>query len=239
MKKASVSMLRDFHELRFLQTSHQPNSIQRFTECTVSKAEETILNALHRARPEFGVISSAQGILNKSTDPTQQTWLVNVLDGAENFMRAIPYFSISIAVRQTKLVEEEIIMGAVYAPAFGEFYLAEKGSGAWSEFLSEGRTRPAETRLRVSESASACTIVLTDDCEIALPQCKSSQIRMLGSSSIALCYLASGRANKCILALEDQSSTAAGTLIALEAGAIITEELFEEKRMLVANVASR
>ena len=200
-KKAGPRMLRDFHELRFLQNSLK--STKNFVKATIEKAEETILPALNKARLEFGLISAMQGIIQKpnptfiaehSLSPIHKYWVVNVLDGGENFTRAIPYFAISIAVKQINSAhDEEVIAGMIYAPALGELYFAEKGNGAWCEFSQEDKAGLSETRLRTSERLTTHPIILLDD---ITDQPNQSSIRLIGSASISLAYLAAGRADR-------------------------------------------
>lgn len=215
VKKASKKILRDFHELRFLQSSKKP--LGKFLKYSISNAEETIFELLSRARPEFGIVSHYSEYEEKP-DFTS-CWLVNVLDGLENFSRAIPYFSISIAVQQKDSAgKDEIIAGVVYIPALGEIYFAEKGNGAWCEFSEEFQAGVSETRLRISEKSTPQPIILTNDVNYNE---LGASIRMLGSSSIALAYLASARSDKCVLSYDNFSEVAAGMIIAKEAGAVV------------------
>ena len=218
VKKISKRILRDFHELRFLQSSRKP--LGNFINATVSKAEEVILEDLLRARPEFGVLSKYS---SSDTAVTGETyWLVNVLDAPENFSRAMPYFSISLAVQQKdRFGNDEIVAGVVYMPALSELYFAEKGNGAWCEFAEEFQVGISETRLRISEKSSIHPIIFTNNAKFSEA---NSSVRSLGSNAISLVYLASGRGDKCIINYDDIFDTAAGTMIAKEAGAIVEDD---------------
>jgi myo-inositol-1(or 4)-monophosphatase len=221
VKKASKKMLRDFHELRFLQSSKRP--LGKFLKYSIYNAEETIFELLSHARPEFGLVSRYSEYEEKPDFAS--CWLVNVLDGLENFSRAMPYFSISTAVQQN----DEVIAGVVYIPALGELYFAEKGNGAWCEFSEEFQVGISETRLRISEKSTPKPIILTND--IHYNELGAS-VRMLGSSSIALAYLASGRGDKCVLNYDNFAEVAAGIIIAKEAGAVVKDDP-ASKRLIV------
>jgi len=229
VRKASKRILRDFHELRFLQSTKRP--LSKFLKFAVAKAEETIFESLHQARPEFGIISKYSDYEEDSGLST--CWIVNALDGVENFSHAIPYFSISIAVKQKDSSgNEEIIAGIIYIPALSELYFADKGNGAWCQFSEEFRVGVSEARLRVSGKSPVQPVVFTNDAQFS--DVKSS-VRMLGSSSISLAYLASGRGDKCVLQYDDLSDVAAGIIIAKEAGGIVEDNL-STKRLVARRV---
>ena len=223
VRKASKSILRDFHELRFLQSSKR--SLGKFLKFTVAKAEESIFQSLQQARPEFDIISKYSDYEKNSK--FSNCWIVNVLDGIENFAHAIPYFAISIAVQQkNENGDEEIIAGVIYAPALSELYFADKGNGAWCQFSEEFQAGISESRLRISEKPSNQPIILTND--IKFNEINAS-VRMLGSSSISLAYLASGRGNKCVLQYDHLSDIAAGIIIAKESGSIVEDNSIKKK----------
>jgi myo-inositol-1(or 4)-monophosphatase len=229
VNKASKKILRDFYELRFLQSSKKP--LNRFLKFSIANAEETIFELLSHARPEFGLVSHYSDYENKPD--CHNSWIVNVLDGIENFSRAIPYFSISIAVSQkNNNGEEEIIAGVVYIPALTELYFAEKGNGAWCQFSSEFQAGVSETRLRTSEKLLAQPLVFTNDTNF---QEQDASIRMLGASSIALSYMAAARGDKCFLNYDKLSDLAAGLIIAKEAGAVIENDI-NLKRVIARKV---
>jgi myo-inositol-1(or 4)-monophosphatase len=229
VRKASKRILRDFHELRFLQSSKRP--LGKFLKFAVSKAEETIFESLHQARPEFGIISKYSDYEEDSSLST--CWIVNALDGIENFSHAIPYFSISIAVKQKKEDgSEEIIAGMIYVPALSELYFADKGNGAWCQFSEEFRAGVSETRLRISGKSQGQPVVFTNDIQFNE---LGSSVRMLGSNAISLVYLASGRGDKCILQYDDLSDIAAGIIIAKEAGGIVENDS-KAKKLVVRRI---
>jgi myo-inositol-1(or 4)-monophosphatase len=229
LRKASKKILRDFHELRFLQSSQKP--LNKFLKFTIAHAEESIFEALHHARPEFGLVSHYSDYEKKAG--LANYWIVNVLDGIENFARAIPYFAISIAVQQKdKDGNMEFVAGAIHIPALGELYFAEKGNGAWCEFSEEFQAGVSETRLRVPEKSSTQPIIFTNN----IHEEAGSLTRILGSDSVALAYLASGRGDKSILNYDNLSDLAAGIIIAKEAGAVVKDDP-DLKRLIATKAA--
>ena len=61
-------------------------------------------------------------------------WLIDPLDGTTNYAHGFPWFAVSIALE----VKGRLELGVVYNPYVGDFYVAERGSGA---FLNERRLK--------------------------------------------------------------------------------------------------
>ncbi|MBC8066106.1 MAG: hypothetical protein H7Y17_14840 [Chlorobia bacterium] len=54
-------------------------------------------------------------------------WLIDPIDGTSNFRFGSPLWGISVGLA----VGDRMELGAVWLPVLGEFYLAERGKGAW------------------------------------------------------------------------------------------------------------
>lgn len=134
---AGRRLVRDFGEISSLQVSLKgPGD---FVSNADTLAEKTLIEMLSESRPDYGIISEErQAVQPKNDSPF--TWIIDPIDGTTNFLHAIPYFSISIALKY----KEEIIAGIIYNPVTNDLYYAEKGKGA---FLM---TPTGDMRLRVS-----------------------------------------------------------------------------------------
>jgi myo-inositol-1(or 4)-monophosphatase len=86
-------------------------------------SEETILEAILAECPDDLVIA-------EETAPTQadshRVWIVDPLDGTNNYAHGYPFFSIAIAVEEDRVLRS----GVVYDPLRDEMFVAEKGRGA-------------------------------------------------------------------------------------------------------------
>ena len=121
--KAARGLVRDFGEVEQLQVSIKGPG--EFVSTSDLKAERTLRNELHRARPGYGLLFEEGGGI-EGTDPRHR-WIVDPLDGTTNFLHGIPHFAISIALER----DGEIVAGIVYEPTRDEMYWAEKGAGAY------------------------------------------------------------------------------------------------------------
>jgi histidinol-phosphatase len=91
--------------------------------------EEGIRRTLSRARSRDAVYGEEQG----STGPRTGTgagrrWVVDPIDGTKNFVRGVPVWATLIAL----MVEDEVVVGVVSAPALNRRWWAMKDGGAWT-----------------------------------------------------------------------------------------------------------
>src|SRR6266478_7622630 len=134
---AAAKMLkRDFGEVEQLQVSEKgPGD---FVSHADIKAERTVRAELARTRPEYGFLGEEGG---ETKGDGRNRWIVDPLDGTNNFVHGVPHFNISIGLER----DGEIIAGVVYQPISDELFWAEKGNGAFID-TPYARSR----RLRVS-----------------------------------------------------------------------------------------
>lgn len=58
---------------------------------------------------------------------TEHLWIIDPLDGTNNFAHGLPHFAVSIAYLRGGSPE----LGVIYNPVRGDWYLAVRGQGAW------------------------------------------------------------------------------------------------------------
>jgi fructose-1,6-bisphosphatase/inositol monophosphatase family enzyme len=73
-------------------------------------AERAIVETLRRAFPEYGVLGEEFGA---QTGDADARWIIDPIDGTQNFIRGMPYFATLIALEEAG----EITVGVIYAPA--------------------------------------------------------------------------------------------------------------------------
>jgi myo-inositol-1(or 4)-monophosphatase len=145
-EKAARSLRRDFGEVEQLQVSRKgPGD---FVSAADHRAEGTLREELHKARPTFGLLLEESGEI-KGSDPSHR-WLVDPLDGTTNFLHGIPHFAISIGLER----DGDVIAGVVYDPIKDELFWAEKGIGA---YLNDRRLR-VSSRRKLDEAVIATGI---------------------------------------------------------------------------------
>lgn len=185
--------------------------------------EVLVRERLRAARPDDAIVGE-EGEDEPGTSGL--TWLVDPIDGTVNFLYDLPSWSVSIAVvagppapdRWTQLV------GAVYVPSSNELFTATRGGGA---FLGERRLAvSAPTDLGLSLVATGFNYDAATRVRQAEVLCgllgRVRDIRRLGSCAADLCALAAGRVDAFYELGLNAWDVAAASLIAREAGALVT-----------------
>lgn len=223
VRKAAPRLRRDFGEVEQLQVSRKGPA--DFVSMADKRAEQTIVEELRNARPDWGMLLEEGGEV--AGNPAKPRWIVDPLDGTTNFLHGIPHFSISIAVEEKRPDgRPEITNAMVYQPINDEEFWAEKGRGAWLQ----------DRRLRVSARRDLSETVIGT----GIPHCGRgdperwskiyaavgphvSGIRRLGSAALDLAWVAAGRMDGFWEDDLDPWDTAAGLLLVREAGGFVTD----------------
>ena len=241
-RKAAPRLRRDFGEVEQLQVSRKGPA--DFVSMADKRAEQTIVEELRNARPDWGMLLEEGGEIEGN--PSKPRWLVDPLDGTTNFLHGIPHFSISIAVEEKRPDgRPEITHGLVYQPLTDESFWAEKGRGAWLQ----------DRRLRASSRRELA------DCVIGtgIPHCgrgvpadwakiysavgpNVAGVRRLGSAALDLAWVAAGRMDGFWEDGLDPWDSAAGVLLVREAGGFVSDyrgsdRIFERQEYIAASGA--
>ena len=223
-RKAAPRLRRDFNEVQHLQVSRKGPA--DFVSMADKRAEETVIDELRHARPDWRILAEESG--ETDGDPDKPRWIIDPLDGTSNFLHGIPHVAISIAVEDPRGSQgkPEITHGLVYQPLTDESFWAEKGRGAW---LQDARLR-VSARRDLSEALIATGIPFMGHGNFAewsrifgavAPEVAG--IRRFGSAALDLAWVAAGRFDgywESGLKLWD---VAAGMLLVREAGGFVTD----------------
>lgn len=182
-------------------------------------AERTVLAELDRSYADFNLYAEESGARQRGSD---FTWVVDPLDGTNNFVLGIPYFAVSIALMRSG----QPWMGVTYQPMLREMFTARAGAGAWCD------ARP----LRCGAAPPLGRAVLSwvqghpvgpDHPEAEPLQHRAERCcrRMMRTwaPSLDWCLLARGEVHGLISFDSEPEDQFAGALIAGEAGAVIAD----------------
>ena len=216
-RKAGRSLVKDFREVENLQVSMK--GAGDFVSRADLAAEKILREELMGARPTYGWLAE-EGGETPGEDPTRR-WIVDPLDGTTNFLHGMPHWAISIALEH----KSAIVSAVIYDPAKDEMFYAERGSGAWlndsKRLRVSGRTRMVEALFATGVPfGTKRTLPATlKDLARLMPQCAG--VRRWGSAALDLAYVAAGRYDGYWERELQIWDLAAGSLIALEAGALV------------------
>ena len=177
-----------------------------------------MISAIRKKFPYHNIISEESGeLIGKS----QYTWVIDPLDGTNNFARQIPLFGVIVALVEGNVVKH----GCVYDPIHDQLYYARKGQGSYCNHkriyvsqeseLEEMVTIISNVRLRSSLEQFAHWRSL-----LAL---YTTYYKSYGSAAQSFMALASGRVDAYIIGGAYPWDVVAGALLLQEAGGKITQ----------------
>ena len=180
--------------------------------------EKFVVERLRRERPDDGFLGE-EGASEVGT--TGVRWIIDPLDGTTNYLYAYPAFTVSIAAE----VDGVLAVGAVRDPSHDETFHARLDGGAWcndsrlphvnppplaSALVGTGFSYVSERR---SWQAAALAQLIGD----------VRDVRRAGAASLDLCWVAAGRLDAFYERGLQPWDYAAGSVIASEAGAEVTD----------------
>ncbi|MTH35844.1 inositol monophosphatase [Paracoccus limosus] len=215
-RKAGRSLVKDFREVENLQVSVK--GAGDFVTRADREAERIIKEELRTARPNYGWLGEETGE-EAGEDPTRR-WLVDPLDGTNNFLHGLPHWAVSIALEH----KGEIVAAVVFDAAKDEMFTAERGDGA---FLNDRRIRVSGRR-QMGESIFATGVphsgrgylpATIRDLSRLMPVC--SGMRQWGAAALDMAYVAAGRFDGYWERAVKPWDVAAGILLVKEAGGFV------------------
>lgn len=196
-------------------------------------SEKIIIDKIKATYPDHAILSEEEGEIKRESE---YLWVIDPLDGTNNYLHAFPIFCVSIALKKG----EETVLGVVYVPRLDEMFYAIKGEGAFlngekievarKEFLEQCILTtgfPYDKKISKHNNVNLFNNLVTE----------IQGVRRTGSAAFDLCSVACGRIDgywELKLGLWD---LAAGALIVEEAGGkVITSYLNKENGELGFNI---
>lgn len=158
-------------------------------------------------------------------------WVIDPLDGTNNYAYGFPIWGVSIAYAQ----DGEVLAGGVAYPTQGLYLVAERGKGAWQFEESEAGVLGAPRRLQVSAREPLAQAMVLVCAHLASERAEQNlaglgrvarrvfNVRNLGAAVFNLGYVASGLADACVEFKLQPYDGAAGALLIREAGGKVTD----------------
>ncbi|WDE13049.1 inositol-1-monophosphatase [Thalassomonas haliotis] len=183
-------------------------------------AEQAIIETIRKSYPKHTIISEECGVLKGEDDDYQ--WIIDPLDGTTNFVKGIPHFAVSIALK----VKGKLDQAVVFDPIRGDLFTASRGKGAQLNGF----------RIRVKQPKELTGAILATGFPFKKKQhidayfnvlktlfVKTSDMRRAGSAALDLAYVASGRVDGFFEIGLKPWDTAAGELLVIEAGGMVSD----------------
>jgi myo-inositol-1(or 4)-monophosphatase len=199
-----------------LRSVRKKGAIDLVTEADI-QSEAAIVDTITKVFPDHAILAEESGAHAGSGG----RWIIDPLDGTTNFAHNLPLFCVSIAFA----VDNDILAGFVLAPLLDELFVGIKDRGAQLNgkpiFVSTIHTL-ADSLLVTGFPYDHPTLV--DQLMRRFGRCLAATqgVRRLGSAALDLCYVANGRFDGFWEQHLKPWDTAAGFLVATEAGARTT-----------------
>ena len=179
--------------------------------------DKLIIKEITKTYPTHGLLTEESGYHKGDSD---WLWIVDSLDGTGNFANGNPLFSVCLALMN----QGTLSIGTIYAPAINEFYLAERGSGA---YLNQKKIAASTIPILKKSYLYYCeggdinrkrtgSLLNTLYSEV-------TDIRKLGSAGLETAWVAAGRGEAYITTKIDPWDVASGVLLIEEAGGQVTD----------------
>jgi len=203
-----------------LERFHRAHVSVKYDGTLVTDADIAIQEALGReiarAFPADGLVGE-EGPIGEIRREARYAWIIDPIDGANNFARGMPGFAISVGVLRDRVP----FAGAVYDPIARWLFTACAGRGAW---LNE---RPL--RIRAEPLTADFVFAMRSPCVGGVPSyvdgwLQRHRVRRFGSTALHLCYVALGGVDF----VHDERATlwdiAGAAPVLLEAGGALTTD---------------
>ncbi len=182
------------------------------------RAEDAIVRVLTAEHP-------GDGLATEESAPTEGTsgrrWIIDPLDGTNNFLAGIPHFAVSIALADG----DEVVLGCVHDPIRNETFTARRGGGAYVN----GERIGVSAQDRLDGAALGVGLSFDPDRRAEMVEqlppllSRAGVLRTLGSASLDLAYVAAGRFDAVWYLSLHAWDVAAGGLLVEEAGGRTTD----------------
>ena len=181
-----------------------------------------IIDGLHRLFPDDGILSEETG---KEEPGRDRVWVLDPIDGSKHFAIGNPFYGVSLALKH----HGKYCLAVVYFPESRELFTAVEGRGAYLNGVKIHCS--AQNRL---DKALVCIEIPSrhdhpEDLDSGLSKMraiieKCLRVRILGVSSMGLCWCAAGRydAYANLGSFTSAWDTAGGEVICKEAGGILS-----------------
>jgi myo-inositol-1(or 4)-monophosphatase len=223
-RSAGKIVLDHFGQVERLTKTHAAASAEAVTEADRA-SQRHIVAGLRRRFPTDGVVGeesdTGDSITFECPDPMGRVWVIDPIDGTNNFVSGFPNFAVCIGM----LDRGEPAIGVVYDATRDAMYASARGEGAW---LDNKRLRVPQTPM--TDSALLMLTANLLDKQGRLPQYATRwlsqtnwKVRIIGSAALEAVQVAAGIAHGALTVNGKLWDCAAPAALVLEAGGLFTD----------------
>lgn len=213
--QAGKYLVKEFEKFERYQAAHKSHH-ELVTKCD-KQSEKIILTALKKRFPKVNFLSEEKGANNLKSE---YLWVIDPLDGTNNFATHNPLFSVAIAL----LHDKQVVMSVIYVPILKEMFWATK-QGA---YLNGKKISVSKHHDFKELFVTYCHGKTLADNKKAFKlyeyfHLHAHECRHLGSTSIELAMVACGRTDALIVSGTSLWDVIPGIWLVKNAGGIVTD----------------
>ena len=187
-------------------------------------SQRFIVAGLRKRYPNDGLVGeeseSGESITFECRDPGGRNWVIDPIDGTNNFIAGLGTFGVCIALMDQGFP----ILGVVYDVARDVMYTAAKGQGAWcGSKRMEALTTPLSESSMIMFTSNLLTRGRCPEWAHKFLAQDHWKLRILGSAAIEAVYVAAGVAHAAITVNGKLWDVAAAAALVIESGGVITD----------------
>jgi myo-inositol-1(or 4)-monophosphatase len=185
--------------------------------------ERAMRGHLHAATPGIGVLGEEEG--RSGSHGSEWLWTLDPIDGTANYAHGLPLCATMLAL----LHNGRAVLAVIDAPFLARRYHAVEGQGAFTgttPLAVSTTTRLHDAVVAIGDYAVGADADRKNQLRLAATlqlAPRVHRIRMLGTAALDLAWVAEGRLDASITLANNPWDTAAGVLIAREAGAVVLD----------------
>lgn len=218
-RSAAPIALRHYGQVERLTKTHAAAQQEAVTQAD-REVQAHVVAALRRRYPSDGVIGeedeSGRGITAEVPDPAGRVWVIDPIDGTNNFIAGFGHFAVCIGLLEQGMP----VLGVVHDVVAGVTYRAARGCGMW---VNGRRTRCVEGPLGDSSVLMLTSNLLLPDGRLPAFVTRwlgqtTWKVRVIGSAALEASYVAAGVAHGAVTINGKLWDVAAAAALVLEAG---------------------
>ena len=198
-------------------------------------SDQEIIRIIKTRYPSHSLLTEESG---EKINSTEYCWIIDPLDGTNNFYHRFPMFCVSVALYKNG----NPLIGVVFDPLKKELFYAEKNGGAYLN------TKKIEVSTANKLNKSLLAVGFYYERGILMRKTLNQMkkffyenvhgIRRTGSAALDLCYTACGRVDGYWELKLNPWDYAAGSLIVMEAGGKVTDTQGKNYDLMMKNIVA-
>lgn len=223
------------HAMEQFSFSPEPSKKKDFELVTPtdSQCQQIIIQRIKETYPDHGFIAEEgpnEGIFKQAPRGSEQIWwIIDPIDGTNNFARGMLLFTVSIAA----MYQNEPVVGVIFEPATDSMFTCVKGGNA----QLNGRRIQASSLPMDKFSSIGLDSLFVDSIPNWVEQIiRKTRFRNLGSLALQMAYVAKGGLLATIAGYPKIWDIAAGALLISCAGGLVTD--WEGKKIFPVDLDS-